>query len=62
MISYGGVFTADFRGTLQRDWLQAVKDRDISIEQSTNLVSFLGKPMTIQQWTMVGLPKDQNSI
>ena len=25
-------------------------------------MSFLGKPVTIQQWTMAGLPKDENSI
>jgi dynein heavy chain len=35
---------------------------NIDVEADTSLVHFLGKPVSIQQWTMVGLPKDENSI
>lgn len=35
---------------------------NIELEDKTNLVNFLGKPVIIQQWTMSGLPKDENSI
>lgn len=34
----------------------------IEVEEKTCLVQFLGKPVSIQQWTMSGLPKDENSI
>lgn len=39
-----------------------MKELNLQIEDKTNLVNFLGKPVTIQQWTMSGLPKDENSI
>ena len=62
MISYSGVFTSDFRHKLSKQWLSEIQSKGIEIDKSTNLVQFLGKPVSIQQWTMVGLPKDENSI
>ena len=62
MISYGGVFTAEYRQVLQNQWVEAICKRSIDYEEKTNLVEFMGKPISIQQWTMVGLPKDENSI
>ena len=62
MISYGGVFTAEYRQKLQCAWTEALSKRKIDYEENTNLVEFMGKPVTIQQWTMSGLPKDENSI
>lgn len=62
MMSYGGVFTSDFRRKLQAQWMQHIEAKGIDIEKHTNLVEFMGKPVSIQQWTVVGLPKDENSI
>ncbi len=62
MISYGGVFTAKYRKDLQEVWVEKINKLGIPLEDQTNLVNFLGKPVSIQQWTMAGLPKDENSI
>ena len=58
MISYGGVFTSHYRQELQNQWKDYIMNLEIKLEEDTNLVNFLGKPVSIQQWTMVGLPKD----
>jgi hypothetical protein len=29
MISYGGVFTSDFRNVLQKEWLVVIKEKGI---------------------------------
>ena len=47
---------------LQEQWTNCIKEKQIDLEEGTNLMAFLGKPVSIQQWTMVGLPKDENSI
>lgn len=58
MISYGGAFTAHYRTVLNEIWMKKIASEGIEVEAKTNLVQFLGKPVSIQQWTMVGLPKD----
>ena len=62
MISYGGAFTAHYRSILSETWMNKINEEGIDVETKTNLVQFLGKPVSIQQWTMSGLPKDENSI
>jgi dynein heavy chain, axonemal len=58
MISYGGAFTARYRTALNEIWMNKITEEHIDIEAKTSLVQFLGKPVSIQQWTMTGLPKD----
>ena len=58
MISYGGAFTSSYRQTLHEQWINKLNELNLEIENKTNLVNFLGKPVLIQQWTMAGLPKD----
>lgn len=58
MISYGGAFTSSYRQLLQASWTGKMQSLLIQIEDKTNLVNYLGKPVLIQQWTMSGLPKD----
>lgn len=62
MISYGGAFTSEYRKKLQKSWVQSIHQKKVDLEDDTNLVTFMGRPVQIQQWTMVGLPKDENSI
>ena len=62
MIAYGGAFTSDYRLSMHEEWVEKIKNLNIELEDKTNLVNFLGKPVQIQQWTMSGLPKDENSI
>lgn len=62
MISYGGAFTSHYRTELHQLWMQKLANEQIEVEPKTSLMEFLGKPVTIQQWTMAGLPKDENSI
>jgi dynein heavy chain len=62
MVSYGGAFTAKYRQQLHEIWLQKIGEEGIEAEAKTSLVQFLGKPVSIQQWTVAGLPKDENSI
>lgn len=58
MISYGGAFTSHYRNALHQKWINKINSEGIEVEAKTSLVHFLGKPVTIQQWTMTGLPKD----
>jgi len=57
-MSYGGAFTAKYRQALHEIWLKKITEQVINAEAKTSLVNFLGKPVSIQQWTMAGLPKD----
>ena len=61
MISYGGAFTAEYRSSLHDIWMKKIQEERIEVEEKTSVMQFLGKPVTIQQWTMAGLPKDENS-
>ena len=62
MISYGGAFTAKYRSALLEKWQVKLVEEKIEVESKTSLVLFLGKPVSIQQWTVAGLPRDENSI
>lgn len=43
-------------------WVPRMQGAVIEFQPDTNLVNFLGKPVTIQQWNMAELPKVGNSI
>lgn len=58
MISYGGAFTANYRALMHEIWMERILQLRIEVERKTNLMNFLGKPVSIQQWTVAGLPKD----
>ena len=62
MVSYGGAFTSKYRQQLHEIWLEKIIEQGIEAEAKTSLVFFLGKPVSIQQWTVAGLPNDENSI
>ncbi len=62
MISYAGAFTAHYRQQMNELWMQKIIGEGIEVEAKTSLVNYLGKPVSIQQWTVAGLPKDENSI
>lgn len=62
MIAYAGAFTSEYRQRLMKIWVPRMQELKIDFQSDTNLVNFLGKPVTIQQWNMAGLPKDDNSI
>eukprot|EP00668_Euglena_longa_P039207 GGOE01050460.1.p1 GENE.GGOE01050460.1~~GGOE01050460.1.p1 ORF type:complete len:2722 (-),score=1086.70 GGOE01050460.1:98-8140(-) len=62
MVSYLGPFTSAYRAELCERWLAQCKQRGIPCPAHFDVVHFLGNPVTIQQWKLLGLPSDSFSV
>jgi len=62
MVSYAGPFTGAYRAEFEDLWAKAQDDNAITHQDNVNLVSVLGQPVTIQEWTVNGLPNDGLSV
>ena len=62
MLSYAGPFTSNYRALLSDNWMKKMAELLIKKEDSITMSRFLGVPVTIQQWNICGLPKDDTSI
>eukprot|EP00403_Amphidinium_massartii_P005819 CAMPEP_0178381688 /NCGR_PEP_ID=MMETSP0689_2-20121128/6115_1 /TAXON_ID=160604 /ORGANISM="Amphidinium massartii, Strain CS-259" /LENGTH=1395 /DNA_ID=CAMNT_0020001885 /DNA_START=8 /DNA_END=4194 /DNA_ORIENTATION=- len=63
MVAYAGPFTEEYRLQFTEDWLQASDEHGVTNPiNSINLLTVLGQPVTIQQWSVNGLPHDNLSV
>lgn len=61
-IAYLGAFTALYRDRATRQWTDACKASKIPCSDVFRLVTVLGEPVKIRDWTIDGLPNDSFSI
>ncbi|MEW5317509.1 MAG: hypothetical protein WDW38_008798 [Sanguina aurantia] len=61
-IAYLGAFTALYRDRATRQWVGACKASRIPCSDVFRLVTVLGEPVRIRDWTIDGLPNDSFSI
>ena len=57
-IAYLGAFTADFRESIVKIWVDKFWKKKIPCTSGTNLIKSLSVPTTIRQWNIWGLPTD----
>merc|ERR1719160_1698379 len=62
MVAYAGPFTAEYRAEFEGLWMKTMGGETITHSSDCNLVQILGEPVTIQQWSVCGLPNDNLSI
>jgi len=57
-IAYLGPFTSLYRSELVQGWVKLCHEKRIPGSETFDLVTFMGEPVTIQQWQLQGLPSD----
>jgi len=62
MVSYGGAFTGEYRTQFEQLWLKTEDELKITHKAGASLINVLGEPVTIQQWSVYGLPNDNLSV
>jgi len=62
MVSYAGAFVGDYRSAFETLWRETEDSEQLNHSEACTLVSVLGQPVLIQQWTVNGLPNDNLSI
>ncbi|GFR44543.1 hypothetical protein Agub_g5814 [Astrephomene gubernaculifera] len=61
-IAYLGAFTAAYREKATSSWVALCRERHIPCSEHFKLVTVLGEPVKIRDWTIDGLPNDSFSI
>ncbi|EFJ50020.1 dynein heavy chain 6 [Volvox carteri f. nagariensis] len=61
-IAYLGAFTAAYRERASSSWVALCRERHIPCSEHFKLVTVLGEPVKIRDWTIDGLPNDSFSI
>jgi len=65
-ISYNGPFTGPYRHELVNLWVTKVNEVQIPVSEKYTLISTLGDPLQLRDWTINKLPTDsvsqENSI
>lgn len=61
-VAYLGAFTSDYRVSLYKEWRNQMLQLQLPHTDNCDVVSTLGKPVKIRQWTICGLPTDTLSI
>eukprot|EP00929_Paragymnodinium_shiwhaense_P087545 TRINITY_DN476_c0_g3_i1.p1 TRINITY_DN476_c0_g3~~TRINITY_DN476_c0_g3_i1.p1 ORF type:complete len:2301 (-),score=755.59 TRINITY_DN476_c0_g3_i1:246-6980(-) len=62
MVSYSGAFTGEHREHFEKLWTETEDANGLSHAEGANLISVLGQPVVIQQWSVCGLPNDKISV
>ena len=62
MVAYAGPFTKTFREEIKKDWIHMAGELDIPRSEVFSLMSTLGDPILIRDWTIQGLPADDFSV
>lgn len=60
-IAYLGPFTQTYRHDCLRGWVGKLQELGVPCSAEFSLIKVLGDPVTIQQWNIHGLPKDDFS-
>ena len=61
-ISYVGTFTANFRNSLLKDWMQDLVAKNVPFSNDFTVEKQLGEPVVIRDWLIKGLPADSLSV
>lgn len=61
-IAYLGAYTAPFRESQLNKWSSDLKGSGILVSPEFSLLTTLGDPVKIREWTIDGLPNDSFSI
>jgi dynein heavy chain, axonemal len=61
-IAYLGPYTALFRDSQLAKWSEDLENCGVTVSPEFSLVSTLGDPVKIREWTIKGLPNDAFSI
>ncbi|XP_028254324.1 dynein heavy chain 7, axonemal-like [Parambassis ranga] len=62
IVAYLGAFTSSYRQQQTKEWMSLCKSRGIPCSSNMSLMSSLGDPVKIREWTIAGLPSDSFSI
>eukprot|EP00930_Biecheleria_cincta_P008311 TRINITY_DN10972_c0_g5_i1.p1 TRINITY_DN10972_c0_g5~~TRINITY_DN10972_c0_g5_i1.p1 ORF type:complete len:3933 (-),score=932.09 TRINITY_DN10972_c0_g5_i1:47-11569(-) len=62
MVGYAGPFTGEYRIGFEKLWVENEDTEKITHKNGVSLVSVLGQPVVIQQWSVCGLPNDNLSV
>ena len=61
-IAYLGAFTLPYREEVLLEWRALLKEKNVPCSDEFKLISVLGEPVKIREWTIDGLPNDSFSI
>ena len=61
-IAYLGAFTLPYREEILAEWTAACAEKGIPCSPTFKLITVLGEPVKIREWTIDGLPNDSFSI
>ena len=60
-VAYLGVFTAEFRKDLMKEWIAAFNETRVSVDQHFSIVRIMGNPVEMREWQLASLPADDHS-
>lgn len=60
-LSYAGPFDTLYREELVSKWIAVVEQNDLPFSKDFNFSSFLSDPVSVRDWNLQGLPKDNFS-
>lgn len=61
-MSYCGPFTIKYRDSLEKDWIELLKEKKIPLSENYSIADTLETPINIRDWVLNGLPNDQFSM
>ncbi|KAI3386968.1 hypothetical protein SNEBB_010455 [Seison nebaliae] len=62
VIAYLGAFTANYRQSQMKDWINLIQEKEILYSANFSLIRTIGDPVVIRSWNIAGLPADTFSI
>ena len=62
LIAYSGPFVISFRQQLRTVFLKQLEKQQLHLSRDLDLISFLGNPLDMLNWSIKGLPNDETSI
>lgn len=62
VVAYAGVFTAEYRRELERDWIKRMDELKIKRSSDLTMYKILKDDVRIREWNVAGLPSDSLSV
>jgi dynein heavy chain len=62
VIAYLGSFTQSYRDSAIQAWSELLRSKNITCAEQYSIIDCLGEPVTIRQWNLDKLPRDNVSI
>lgn len=60
-LAYLTPFTDKYRNSLREKWLNHIDNNHVPRSKNSSIISILGDQVTIRQWQLAGLPRDNLS-